>query len=228
MRNTIMPSIKSDAALYDLLEGIRPRPSMYLGKPSISLLQAYINGFSHAYAGLKKEKEQKTFLPLPFWFFHEFVKNYYKAYESTPGWCSIILQNNNFDDEKSLEAFYNLIDIYKNLSVVNCQVADISQSQNDYNISNKLAPKYSIGTNPRLYPVFPNTKKVFIYELSDSAGYVCAIETENELQIAQTIKRRKSEISNYFSSLFGEKLQWEKTKFKTELDKKYCLALTRL
>ena len=217
-------TIKSDKAFYDLVEEMRERPAMYLGVASLVRLQAYVHGFSHACEKFDKEEPQQTVLPLPFWFFHEFTKNYYSAASSVCGWCNLILDNNNKDDEKSLAVFYKLIDVYKNLNVANCEVAEISERHHEYNMTNKNAPKYSIGSNPKLLSVFHNAKNVFIYELSDNVGYVVLIELENEFQIVMQIEPQKNKIIKYFDKIFGKKLKWKGVEFNNMLTKNYTFA----
>ncbi|MCL2862334.1 MAG: hypothetical protein FWE22_07995 [Firmicutes bacterium] len=218
--------IENDNELYELLNEIRPRPGMYLGIGSLSRLQAYMGGFFHAYNNLKVKQNPKNYiLPLPFWFFHEFIKNHYGEIASTAGWCNLILSNNSNDDEKSLEVFFSLIDIYKNLTVVKCQMAEISEENNKFNLKNKLSPKYSIGNNRKLYSAIPKVNKIFIYELSNNAGYFCTIELENEIHIIMTIEKTDFEIKKFFDNLFGENLKWNIISFENVLTKKFCFSV---
>jgi hypothetical protein len=215
---------KEDNKINILLEEIRSKPGLFLGTPSIIRLEAYIHGFSHC---LFCEREvnveaQTTILPLPFWFFHEFVKNYYGAFESTLGWCNLILENNNSNDEKAFEHFFTLYDIFNNLSIIDSEIAEIYQSNIDFSNSNTMTHKICV--NGKCTPFFPNAENVFIHELSNNTGYICVVELRDEYQIMMSIVSKKIYYIDLFKYMFGEKLYWKKTKFNNTLNKKYCFG----
>ncbi|MFC7677396.1 hypothetical protein [Paenibacillus sp. GCM10028914] len=60
---------------------IKERPGMYLGKKSFTILYGFITGFSYAEFNNKLE-DHSTLFPLPFRFFHEFVKVKHDAFPS--------------------------------------------------------------------------------------------------------------------------------------------------
>jgi len=101
---------------------IRKRPGLYLGSPSITALYHYLHGFSSALDRLGNIGLTVRLLPLPFSYFHSFVANHYDWFESTSGWCNIILQENDLDEEKSLETFFELFDKFMSLSIRQCQL----------------------------------------------------------------------------------------------------------
>lgn len=79
---------------------IKERPGMYLGKKSFAMLYGFIAGFTYAELNHKFE-DHLTLFPLPFRFFHEFVKTKLGYYESTSGWYNMIFEKNNYEEEIS-------------------------------------------------------------------------------------------------------------------------------
>ncbi len=94
--------------LYALIDQIRKRPAMYFGANSITALQNFINGYTYAcYAQEIQENE------CPRWGdFHEFVRAKTGFYESTSGWCNMILDVNDRDEAKALTMFFVLFDAF--------------------------------------------------------------------------------------------------------------------
>jgi hypothetical protein len=81
--------MKKTVDLYSILSDIQARPGMYLGQPSIRLLRAYIDGIFHLSSwGLE---EVEVISNPEFRGFHEWVKEKYGYFESTSGWCNMLL-----------------------------------------------------------------------------------------------------------------------------------------
>ena len=95
--------------LYDLLERIKKRPGMYLGKPSITRLNMLLTGYSMARIELdlpptKQEEE--------FGGFQDWIEERYKI-TSTHGWDSIILFY-SADERDALSNFFQLFEQFCN------------------------------------------------------------------------------------------------------------------
>ena len=88
--------------LYEHLKRIEPRPAMYLGGCNISKLSSYIDGYRSAcdMKGIEEKLEPRWEL------FQEFTKRKTGFYESTGGWCHMILTHCNDDEEKALTVFF--------------------------------------------------------------------------------------------------------------------------
>ena len=98
-----------DRNLYQHLDQIKPRPALYLGRLSISKLDSYINGYQAA-CSFKGIEEQLT----PRWaLFHEFAKRKTNFYESTGGWCYMILSHCEGDEERAIELFFEYFDEFR-------------------------------------------------------------------------------------------------------------------
>lgn len=84
--------------IYNLLQEIRQRPEIYIGKPSLELLYAYLNGYMH------NSKECNHCLVG----FNEYIANVY-AINSDHNWSSIIRFFNNTEEE-AFQKFYEHLD----------------------------------------------------------------------------------------------------------------------
>ncbi|TAE53279.1 MAG: hypothetical protein EAZ87_23920 [Nostocales cyanobacterium] len=94
--------------LYNLLDRIKQRPGMYLGKCSITRLNMLLVGYSQARMelGLPRTAQEQEFDQ-----FQEWIQNKYNISDSQ-GWDSIILLNST--DEKA--AFYQFFQLFDEFS----------------------------------------------------------------------------------------------------------------
>jgi hypothetical protein len=91
--------------LYDLLDSLRKRPGMYFGKASITLLNAFLDGYGTFH-------EQIDYGTPSFEGFNDFVDNYYGNYSSA-GWKNKILSAHYNNEEEALEWFFKILDEYR-------------------------------------------------------------------------------------------------------------------
>ncbi len=95
--------------LYDLLQRIKQRPGMYLGKSSITRLSMLLMGYSLARreVGLPITKQEKEFGG-----FQEWIQEKFKI-TSSHGWDSIILFY-SADEREAFENFFQLFEKFLN------------------------------------------------------------------------------------------------------------------
>ncbi len=95
--------------LYQLLERIKKRPGMYLGKKSITHLRILLIGYDLARSdlGLPKTEQEQEFNGFQDWIQQKFND------ESTQSWASIILFNSE-DESKALDRFFELLEEFQN------------------------------------------------------------------------------------------------------------------
>jgi hypothetical protein len=95
--------------VYATLARVRPRPAMYIGSHSLTRLRAFLDGcfyMAHEYA--IECCEQPDFGGL-----HDWVAKRFGWYESTAGWCNIIVQECGGDEGKALDRFFELVEEYR-------------------------------------------------------------------------------------------------------------------
>ncbi|WP_276381262.1 hypothetical protein [Flavobacterium sp. H4147] len=197
--------------LYEHIDTVKIRPSLYVGSSRISDLYIYLNGYQTALRDLKFT--EKTLLPLPFWFFHEYVAQKFDYYESTSGWCNMILDQVEHDEQKGFNLFYLLFDEFKKLKIDKSFLAYIGDSQRKFHFSDK-APKKLIGydLNAR-EPLFKDPLKVYYVRLSNLKkynGYIAIVQNSDEYILERKIFRDEKDVLNYFKSYFGnDTFNWE-------------------
>ncbi len=93
---------------YNLLQKIKKRPAMYLGKKSIFSLQAFLDGYYFARRELKVELTEEESE------FQEFLKWIRQKFNVETGqlWASIVLFH-SADESKAVERFFNLFEEFK-------------------------------------------------------------------------------------------------------------------
>lgn len=91
---------------FDLLQRIKQRPGMYLGKCSITRLRAFLDGYETARAelGFPDTEQQQQQLDG----FQEWIQERYQI-TSTHGWDSIILFF-SVDEKDALDKFFKLLE----------------------------------------------------------------------------------------------------------------------
>ena len=91
--------------LYEMLNRIKKRPAMYLGKNSIFSLQAFLAGYNGAKRemGLSPTEEEEEFE-----YFLNWIRKRFKV-ETNQSWASIIVFY-SADENKALDTFFELFD----------------------------------------------------------------------------------------------------------------------
>ena len=92
---------RNENMLYELIEVIRPRVAMYVGKHSIREFGAYI----HGYAVACDEHNVVNVSSEPLGVFTAWLANRYRITKSY-NWISLLLEKNDQDDVAALEAFF--------------------------------------------------------------------------------------------------------------------------
>jgi hypothetical protein len=95
--------------LYEILEKIKARPGMYIGKASVSDLFIFLAGYKTARRelGIELTEAEKDFCEN----FHDFVEKKYKLHTSN-SWAKIIMLYCQ-DEKIGLERFFKLLDEFK-------------------------------------------------------------------------------------------------------------------
>lgn len=83
--------------IYELLAQLQKRPAMWLGSAKISLLEAFLHGFSYAQSAAIG---QSSVWP-PLWLLHEWTAHKFKQ-GSSAGWAFILTQHCQGDEEAAL------------------------------------------------------------------------------------------------------------------------------
>ena len=87
---------------------IQIRPSSYLSQRSVTQISMLFLGYESACMVYKLEGNPHEFL----FRFGEFVSQYYELATSSKGWSQIILEKNNGDEEKGLNDFFRLFELF--------------------------------------------------------------------------------------------------------------------
>lgn len=114
-----------------VIDRMRKRPGMYLGKISLNRLYLFLGGCEMGFkdgrqAGYDREKIAAD-TPLPFWFFHEFAAKKFGYAESTAGWAKIIAESLGDGTMDSWNAFLEVFDEFAALRVKECKGAVLTE-----------------------------------------------------------------------------------------------------
>jgi len=96
--------------IYEFFEKIRERPTLYVGKKSLTRIQMYFYGYLHALDWQDIDFDQRKFGPYNF---HDWVAKKLGWYESTSGWLDMILKEVDGDEEKAVDVFFALLEEFK-------------------------------------------------------------------------------------------------------------------
>lgn len=101
---TVIP----DEYLYEMLEKIKQRPGMFLGKTSITRLRAFLDGYMSSREDLGLPPTQQE---LEFNQFQDWIQTRFKI-TSSHGWDSIILFY-SVDETEALNNFFELFEQFR-------------------------------------------------------------------------------------------------------------------
>lgn len=119
----------------NLLQKIKKRPAVYLGKKSIFSLQAFLDGYYFARRELKVElTEQESE-------FQEFLQWIRQKFNVETGqlWASIVLFH-SADEGKAVERFFNLFEEFKDRGE-NRSLTENKQAPKEYVSLSKKEPR---------------------------------------------------------------------------------------
>ena len=71
--------------IYDIMDGVRERPALYMSSKSITVLRNFLDGAVYALHILGIDDGNNDFSPIPFRFFNNYVAQFYNYNESTSG-----------------------------------------------------------------------------------------------------------------------------------------------
>ena len=92
----------------ELLELIRKRPAMYLGRNSLQDLKTWLDGFVYA---IHIFGDKKFAIDIDFQSFDKFIRDHYD-WDDTGGWVAKI-QYYYRDEDKALDEFFRLYDEFR-------------------------------------------------------------------------------------------------------------------
>jgi hypothetical protein len=168
--------------IYELIERIRPRPALYLGSASISQLQSFLNGYQIAAEELNATLEGDP----PFGYFHDWIAMKLGKYASTAGWCNMLLESANGDEEKALELFFLHLDQFKQRkATVILQGAPVEKSEWKYSTNLTTGERIQL-ERPVLVQIvkYTDDKGVFIRYLGADGDEVSWEEYCQDLEVA--------------------------------------------
>lgn len=208
---------KSDIKIFDdFLGALRKRPPMFIRKKYITYLETLINGY------LMGKRDAKIYctrlFPLDFWFMHEFVRIKYNEESSTAGWCNIILNNCDNDEEKAFDRFFEVYDEFKQLRMTECIKYVLTENNIEYN--NSMEHGYSMSTYGK-EPIFRNPAAVYFVNLTNDMGWITLVETESKIcienrKIFESREKAEKCTERYFGKLsesteiHGDNLDFDK------------------
>ena len=191
-----------------IINNIRPRPALYLGECNITKLRAFLDGYQTALYDFDiPEDDRDALLPLSFWFFHEYVARCFGYIGSTAGWCNMILDQTDHDEEKGLCLFFTLYDEFMQLKIARIFTADLSSANKTHHITDKYAPRRMTGEHYNIAePMYKNPISISYAQLTNDAGhesYICIVQTETERIIEDNLYSNEANVIKYFEQCFG-------------------------
>jgi hypothetical protein len=154
--------------ILDLLEKIRPRPELYLGKKSVSLLRAFLDGYRTAIDETANSGiEHKETLS-----FHDWVAMKAGFREDTSGWNNVLLETEGGDEEKAFAKFFVYLDEYKsrNAKVICEAVPEKGRSW-----------RYSITNGEKIETPLPSLVQIVTYDEGSKGVFVKYLGKNGEL-----------------------------------------------
>lgn len=95
--------------IYDLIDKIRRRPTLYIGYASPTHLHSFLLGYYFSTKGEMTQNEIPSFGK-----FNDWVAKKFDYYESTSGWANMI-ENQREDKSEALYLFFELLDEFRGI-----------------------------------------------------------------------------------------------------------------
>lgn len=191
--------------IYGIIDIIRQNPVMYIGKKSISQLNAFLMGFS-ACESYNHLADHTRLMPLDFWYMNEYVAHRYNDnYSSNVGWAYIILQQCGGDEEKALDKFFDLYDEFRAVEITACRKADLTDENREYH---ERIGAYKLAENGlRVSQLYSGARRLYEVIFSGRMGSVLILEYGGNRKI---IKAPFGGTNQFVLDNFGENVTWKK------------------
>jgi hypothetical protein len=186
--------------LYNLLLQMEKRPGMYIGSNKLSDLYRFINGYTFC-AGFHNIESEKISPPL-FPYFNEFIRKKYNWFESTSGWCNMILEENENDEEEGLKVFYELFHKFRQITAVRIQKVKFTEE----NITHNESKGRRYGTGELVYK---NPQEIYLVEYSQNFGFAYFVIDDGKNNDWLDIHKTEKDVLEIFKKQFGEIDNWE-------------------
>ena len=201
-------------SIYNMIDTIRRRPSLYLGRNSITALRNYLDGYQAAEREYNICRKDELF-PLPFWWMHEYV-GYCLKDTSVKGWNGLILDACDGAEEAALHKFFELYDEFRQIGMKRYWKAVLSEDNIEWNDQMKRVRRCHIDErgNHIMEPVYRNPQAVYVVELTISA-WLLAVETADNIQLETRFyaspeeAKRTGKFSGGAEAYFGPIDSWE-------------------
>ena len=195
--------------IYDILDGVRERPALYMGNKSITVLKNFLDGAAYASHILGIDDGYNDFSPIPFRFFNDYVAQFYNYLESTSGWANMILSENNGDEQASFDMFYTLLDNFRSIKISKMEKCVLTQEQINYHNENEYAPKRILHNDfNQMEPLFKKPKTIYLVELSNNLGCLCMIEGNDTSYLHSSLLTSRESAIEYFKRNFSGSYHW--------------------
>lgn len=204
-----------DQLLYNIMDTIRTRPGLYLGKKSIVLFNAFLGGYETALLrhNVGEDAMDKSFA-LPFDGFVWFVQCRYDCQNSAKGWSSILLEHCRGDEGKALDLFFSECDLYRSLQPTDCHCAELTEKHMQH------IEKHGARRSDTGIPVHRGVKRVCDLEMSDGIVHVVFVEYEDGERRMEPMLffRDEASLRERAARLFGPDLVWTRLPVQNLLD----------
>ena len=194
--------------LYELIEAMRQRPEMYIGRTSLTGLQDHLGGFQVAMHVFEKNTIEALF-PLPFCFFSHYVANHYHDHGSVAGWHRMILEETQYNEEAGFFTFYELFDRFKNLSASSRFIAPLAAENKHFHQISGTTPKRYKPDSEKYEPIYDDPTEIHWIELTHQAGYLLILKADSQHWLKYEIYKTKRDAETWIQQCFGSIPHWK-------------------
>lgn len=189
----------------EIINLVRKRTGMLIGCEEITPLFHFLNG-CQCVLYCQGNSAKSSVLPLDFKYFGQYISLIIDNGNS--GWHKGILKLCDGNEQKACKRFFELYDVFSNMTVVGYEKAVLSQ----YNLKYVESMEHgcTITQSREKQPLYINPILVYIIRLSISA-FLTAVETQNNIECGGLYKNYE-DLRKYLDSVFGKIDLWESYK----------------
>ncbi|MBA3682964.1 MAG: hypothetical protein H0W73_17635 [Bacteroidetes bacterium] len=188
--------------IYDVIEHIKVRPALYIRENKISNLQCYLDGYQAAL--IHNAINHESIFP-QFWYFHEWTMQKYNWSSSVAGWTNILLKENNNNEEKALQVFFELCDEFKTLHPISIQKIKLTKKNMDFYHTKCQT------FDGKMNQIYENANELLLVKFSHNFGFSYFMLNENKIEGSSWTKRFENEklAKTHIENLFDAQNSWE-------------------
>ncbi len=191
--------------IFDMTDMVISNPVLYLGEKKVTLLKAFLDGYSACkYMDGKYSKDSKRLFPLDFSNIGDYISMRIGKY-TTQSWSDLLIDFYG-SEETAFDAFGAMYQEFREIRMKRGSRAALNYDNMRHNDCMRYGYKWVSKYERR--PIYDRPLSVCIVEMTKNSGYMLLVETASDIIIDSVFLATVDEAEERVHTLFGYVKNW--------------------